>query len=169
MNGELVLLWVIGICILTGFTIGIIRRNEGDSQSDQFIGWGFYGVLLAIVLGISIPFISAEKIGTQEHHYMYVYSLKNQNDTEGSFFLGSGNIDQIEYYYYFYRGKYGYDRGKLPINNVSIVETDTRKPELTQVYNIYDTTNLLLWAPNPTEQYILYVPKNTIIRQFKAY
>ena len=173
--GEL-LFYILVSSLSIGLIIGVLRRNKkrgtyGDytSWSEQIFGWIIYGFFTFALISIILPNVTQDSNGTTTQHYLYIYSLKNQNDTEGDFLLGSGNIEQKEYYYYFYKGVNGYNRGKINVNSVSIQETNSRRAELVEIYRTYSQDGFIRWQPQSTNRYIMYVPKNTIIKQFKVY
>lgn len=177
MSGDLTLfLMIFGFPIL-GLIIGYYRRNKKYSEItsgtlDQMVGWGLYGLGVVIIVGfIMIQFLK-DVTGAEYEHKVYLYSLKNVDNTEGSFVLGSGSIETVEYYYYFYQGQYGYVRGSVPVRSTSIVETNDRQPELVEINRTFtDPTGTFVWQPMNSDprKYIMYVPENTILRKFEVY
>lgn len=178
MEGGELLFYIFLTSLPIGILIGILRRNvkrgsegytEYTSWTEQIGGWALYGIGFFFLSAIFLPVFTQDSNGTTTEHYLYLYSLKNQNDTEGDFFLGSGSIEQTEYYYYYYKGVNGYVRGKISVNSVSIQETNSRRPELVEIYATYPQDVFIRWQPHPTNQYIMYVPKNTVVKRFSVY
>ena len=92
-----------------------------------------------------------------------IYSLYNNSEIKGKFILGSGSINQEEYYYFFTKKDNAYYKEKVS-NKTGIIETDkTPKLEETTIYP-------KIWYGQLFEirQYKLYVPKGTIIKEFKV-
>lgn len=170
----ILLAWIVGICMSIGLVIGIIRRNNRmdmwgeNAPVEQIFGWLFYGAVMTFIVFNSIKFSDREYTGDKTEHYMYIYSLKNKSDVAGSFFIGSGSISETEYYYFYYKSKYGFERHKLETHNVSIDETDDSRPRLVERIRTYKGKHFK-WYDMSTNKYIMYVPKGTIIRQFRVY
>jgi hypothetical protein len=161
------MLLVLLFLTIIGVIIGIIHRNvlisypwNQREPAIQICGWGIYGMILSVIFGFIFGWISDPEYKSITQHHLYIYSLKNINNTEGGFFLGSGAIEQVEYYYFFYKGKNGYVRGKLEVNRVSIQETTSRRPEIVEIERVYKNDGF--WDIH----YIMYVPKHTIIKEF---
>jgi len=167
MDGILVNLIIIIISIVIGIIIGIVRKDHTDDSSEQISGWGLYGLILGALLSWGVWGFDSTYVHDTTEHYLYVYSLRNQEKTSGDFFLGSGTVEQTEYYYYYYKSNYGYERGKLPTSNVSIVETNKR-PEIVERCKVYKG-KFFKWNNTSIDRYIMYVPKGTVIKQFRAY
>ena len=89
---------------------------------------------------------------------MEIVSLERSNNVEGSFFLGCGNVDSVEYYYFYTLTNKGYKLEKKSQDGTYIVEDDNTVPCLKEIKE----TNT--W----NEYYVLVVPTNTIVREFKA-
>lgn len=141
------------------------------------IGIGFkkdaLGVFILFVGAIGLlayNTIAPNVNGEESRHEVYLYSLKNSQEVNGSFTLGSGSVETTEYYYYYYRTNLGYTRGKIPVHNTYLVETDNRRPELVSVRDTYSQEGFVKWIPDyEAKHHILYVPKNTVIQKFNAY
>lgn len=163
--------------IVPALIISFVRGKDqwgyqfGDWYFKQLFGYLIYAVILIFVSYNVVAEIDMPDPRYEKEHYLYIYSLKNQNDTSGDFFLGSGAIESTEYYYYFYKGQNGYRRSKERVYDVSIQETDSRRPEIVKIIKTYShEKSFIKWTPQThSENYIMYVPTNTIIRNFKVY
>lgn len=146
----------------------IIRKCfSGDVVLTAFVtlfaGW------FIICAGI-IPLVDRHLIADKTvklDHELWIYSLMNQTNSEGSFMLGSGSIEGVEYYYVFYRGVDGYRRAKYRVYHVALVETNDRNPEIVERSTFF-SGGLIQWKPSGEGEYIMYVPKGTIIRKFEV-
>lgn len=100
--------------------------------------------------------------------YVPIASLGLNSQIEGRFTLGTGTIREKEYYYFFViKGNNRYVRDKIPVEDVTIYETDLVTPRLqwTTVYNKVPKwvgTDLFPVKKN----FILFVPKGTVIKRF---
>lgn len=164
----ILLFWMLGTFVFSGLVIGIVRRNKGDDTIIQIGGWMFYGLIATFIAFQIVQAIDREYIGDDTEHYLYIYSLKNKSDVYGNFFLGSGTVSETEYYYFYYKSNYGYERHKLSTNDVSIVENDNTRPRIVERIRTYKG-KYFKWEDKSTEKYIMYVPTGTIIRQFRTY
>ena len=95
-----------------------------------------------------------------------VYSLGLRTSTEGSFFLGAGSIDGVDYYYYYIKTKNGYYvLSKSEAENTHIKETNKNyRVELLKSKSYISFWHIKIGGGG---RYILYVPKNTIIRKYR--
>lgn len=129
-----------------------------------FLGWIGAMIVGGITLGI---YSSNIEHRDYEKHYLYITSVNRGNDIEGDFFLGSGTIKEKSYYYFYYKSKYGYKLDKVDADNSYIVETDEGKPRITKVKTKYNQDHFIKITYGGFKRYIIYVPKNTIVRDFK--
>lgn len=124
----------------------------------------FGGALLFLLVGVvDMKLSETEEI---EEHMYYISSIKSNVDTEGRFFLGSGSIESVEYYYAFRKTTRGFKRVKVPASRSYIVETDSRRPEVVKHVNKCVDCTVIKNAKEPLSFYTVYVPKGTIIRKF---
>jgi len=149
----------------------------GDRIFGNFIGiiWGllisglviFVSVLPGQIIGACLPNISTD-------YYQEIISVNNDNQIN-SFVLGSGYINEVEYYFYFVKtNDGGYIRGKIMASNVTIYENNEISPRLQWIkyipkqekitkYLFGDLSNRVY----DNKDYKLIVPKGTIMREFK--
>lgn len=174
MKESTFILIVVFAPFIVGLLIGILRRNKKEGIIIQIIGWIFYMIIPSFAAGILFSELNPKKSTVKEYHYLYIKSLRNISSTEGEFFLGSGSIESVEYYYFFYQSTIGLKRSKIPVNNISIIETDERPPEIVKRKQCYSQDTFIKWRCREIDSrredaYIMYVPKNTIIKEFKVY
>ncbi len=131
-----------------------------------FVAYNMVLIIAAILIFHAI--FNPVKRDLKKHLY-YIESLGNDKYTEGSFMLGSGSIETIDYYFFYVNTINGYKRLKTPVCDTYIIETDNKRPEYIQVYNTWDDEDMFLKVFLDDVTYrILYVPKNTIIKDFKV-
>lgn len=127
--------------------------------------------ILAIIVGIGIMiysnFVDYEHV---EEHHLYPVSINREKDVYGSFVLGSGTVETTNYYYFYYESVYGLKLSKVESMNTYIVETDDRRPEIVHVVKKYDDEAYIKLnngcVCDPI-RIIIYVPKGSIIRDYK--
>lgn len=113
-----------------------------------------------------------KEVNTYYKYYCNIHSLKNSNDISGSFVLGSGSIDQIEYYYYYYKDTNGYfKRGKKEVYKTVIEEKENTTPhiKIKKVHYISRTRFVSEYSDSALEEYKIVVPKGTVINKFEIY
>jgi|TARA_R110000850_G_C9969713_1_gene465092 hypothetical protein len=105
-----------------------------------------------------------------EEHDWYIHSLGNDKYMKGDFFLGSGTIEDTDYYFFYVRTQKGMSRIKRRVNDCYIIETDSRRPEIVGLRTVYDDEDKFfkVWFDDSILEYKIYVPKGTIIRDFKV-
>lgn len=166
--------------ILTTFLISsllsiLYYKNTGKEPIAMFI---ISFSIIAISVGI---YIHIEKNNTPynevEIHDSEIISIKRDKDMEGDFFLGSGQINSENYYYFYENTNYGVKLGKIKTENTYIIETDERSPEIVSVHRIYYNQGFFNFNKTTKTsdecgcmdnriRTILYVPKGTIVSEF---
>jgi len=104
-----------------------------------------------------------------------IYSLKNVNDIEGTFCLGSGYINSQEYYYMFQKfGDGGLRRISLRSADSVLFQNENVNPHFSWQQIHYRLPYLVLW-PNITKfqivndsMYYIYVPSNSVVLRFNV-
>ena len=148
-----------------------IAKKMGASGED----WILFSIcsLLLSFFTIGVLFcIDAKETETYYKHYCNVHSLKNSNDVRGSFVLGSGSIEQVEYYYYYYKDGNGYfKRGSKEVNSTVIEEKEGVIPHIESLYTKYESRTGLIksYTDHSSKQYKIVVPKGTVINKFEIY
>jgi len=121
-------------------------------------------IIVCGVIGIYSLFVDHNEV---EKHYVYPVSINREKDVEGEFILGSGSVESVNYYYFYYETIYGYKLSKIESNNTYIVETNKRKPQIVEVVKSYNQNSFLKLSDSKEPlRVIIYVPKNTIIKNF---
>lgn len=99
-----------------------------------------------------------------------IISLNDNNQMQGRFFLGSGQIDSRSYFSMYSKDEFGYiDRLDLPTSNSSLVYTN-EKPFVEKYEKFTDYDNILNWLFIPVTDsqpfYLIHIPNGTIINEF---
>lgn len=145
--------------------------DDFDMIHGALIAALFFGLFTVLtVIGIE----SGElKLDHEERAYEIV-SLKSKSEISGSFFLGTGSIDDREYYYTFAEVEEDrYKRVTIPSDNSIIEETDEKTPHVTKKYYVRDGVDWIVpeWIDKgevSKVEYNIYVPKGTIIKEFSV-
>ena len=183
MSQGYLILSLIGLTVVVGIVIAFVRRGQVYGRDyyghrtrkkvtfnmyvTHFIGWILYITPITVLFSMIFFRVVPQPVKTVERHDLYIYSAFNSTDTEGHFGLFSGSVEGIEYYYVFYKSNYGYERAKREVYKTSIVETDSRRPEIVKLYTRYDNSGFFKWWDSSQHKYIMYVPKNSVIKEFR--
>ncbi len=97
-------------------------------------------------------------------NYQDIVSIKQTSTITGSFFLGSGTIDSIDYYYFYFKSGDGYQLGKQPIENTVIIESDNITPHIERTAGNFFSNTLIEDLYGKSAK--IYVPVGTILMKF---
>ena len=170
MNLALILI-LLGLGIFVGI-IAIVYKTIGDKIPDVLGGFLVF-ILFVIIFcsGLNIYNQYEESIlELEENHEFYIYSLGNDKYINGDIGLFSGTIDEIDYYFFYVKYTNGMFREKLKLDKCYIVEGDYPRPEIKGVYRKFKDKDKFwkIWDDVTADYYKIYVPKGTIIRNFKV-
>ena len=168
MNLTLLLL-VLGLGYFVGmiYIFNKIFPNVGEHL-------GIFLVILHLGISIFTPMITHQlyveeiQYSVEKHEY-YPKSLGNDKYMNGEFGLFTGSINEVDYYFFYVEYSTGMMREKLRVSECYIVETN-RKPEIVGVYKKYkdEGRTFKIMDEHEPSFYRIYVPHNTIIKDFKV-
>jgi hypothetical protein len=119
------------------------------------------GAGISIVIGL-IPKIEYDQISKQE-----LIALKDNISINGSFFLGSGNIDgKLKYYFYIKTKSGGFKAQNIEADNVEIFENN-KTPCIIKYESKFKN---IIWnwiAFTIKEKAEINIPKGSILRNYK--
>jgi len=127
-------------------------------------------LFLFFALNIGIENIFSKK--TEIIKYLEIASLKNYNQTDSNFFLGCGQIEEKEYYYYYLKtGKNKYIRDKILTSKTAIIENNYISPRLRWKINKSKKNWFTSGISDIQSEhdYELVVPEGTLITKFEVY
>ena len=134
-------------------------------------------ILLGLVVGVffTLPFIETAEMGPKvpdgEPYSIELVALKDNKAVNGNFFLGTGTIDEDQYYFYLTKTEKGIQQRKL--ENTSDVylnyteNGDTPRIMVQKCRCADPVINFLALDPTFTEYYI-YVPEGSITNEFSV-
>lgn len=128
--------------------------------------------LMSIIIIVALSMIGLEhekdnKIGRTD-----IYSISVNSQLEGSFFLGSGTINEELYYYFVKKGKHGHQIDKIKVDEDLYVLEGEKKPhiEFTKYKCVKQSWfSKLFFKPSvfyKGGEKIIHVPRGTIIRNY---
>ena len=162
--------FIIGLILVYWITFIILLRKV----CKEVIDWVFNiigNMFFSIFLMFCTLSLDVKEQSSNFEHYCNIQSLKNSNDIQGSFVLGTGSVDQVEYYYYYYKDINGYfRRGKKQVENTVIEEREgTPHIERKYIKRVSITGIVKSYRDKPSEEYKIVVPKGTVINKFEVY
>lgn len=127
------------------------------------------GIGLLIVVGVAGNIDDNPEIEVITHELI---SIRNDSKTSGSFFLGSGYIDDVEYYFAFQkRDDGGLVRIQIPASRMPIYEDDEKTPSYQYSKYRHSCPWWLGWGTweslNRQKDAKVYVPVGTVIQKFE--
>ncbi|MFW6046949.1 MAG: hypothetical protein ACOCP4_04090 [Candidatus Woesearchaeota archaeon] len=166
------MLFYILFFIMIIFIIHLCKPSKNNIDSiSMCVILTIIGALFLLVISIAITEYHG-KVVEKYSEYMYnISSLHNNTEISGSFFIGSGSIDETEYYFTFVKiGDNTYKRKKFRTDDTYIIESNSGKPRVIKKtanmkLNDYITPSWLTTITRP--KYYMYVPEGTIIKDFR--
>ena len=158
------------ICGIIGLVIAIVSIFDGFDYIEDFIMYFIYGILGALVgglIGLLIALVLPAKTEIVKTTYN-LEALQDNNSVNGSFFLGSGQIDGKMKYVFYYENEGYYKLEQADYNEVKVKYSDeTPKAERFNRKNVKDAfINNFAIDCNYYQEYIIYVPKGTIKQNY---
>ena len=146
------------------------RYSTEDKVLSTILILPFLSVAISAFIAILIQFIDG-KTSDSYKTTCNIVSIRNDDVTSGRFMLGCGSIKQIEYYFYFYKTiNGGYARGKKNVNETEIIEDNSSRPHIETLTTHYESrTGLIEYRDTQNRDYIIVVPKGTILNKFELY
>ena len=148
-----VLVAFVGLLVLSG-----VAEYKGWYEFDAPAG-AAVGFVFTFMAALSLTICICSYPRYYRHYNKYVcdiVSLKVDNSYQGSFFLGTGSLNNKTYYVYYSKCDKGYKLDKLETSESFIVETSEITPS---IYHVKETKTL-------SDYYNIYVPEGTIITTF---
>lgn len=170
------MIWLI-LALIIAIVVPIILAAKGELWDFGdgvlvFMFTCFIGVLLSLaimVLGGGIATASGAPTQSEKVESVEVISLNDNSNTEGTFFLGSGSVNEELVYYYAYESDKGITVGEIDADEVYINYTD-KQPRLEE-YQTKFKSEFLNWSfaylGEDSCYYKLYIPEGSIIEEYK--
>lgn len=123
-------------------------------------------IIGAVVYGISETFVSEEDVVTEKTETQKLISLEDKSVAQGRFILGTGKINNDDYYYYVAEKDKGYKTDKVSIDNCYIRYTNDN-PRIEKYFGkTFKNWFMWIYAMPAKRYYIIYVPEGTIIMNY---
>lgn len=128
-------------------------------------------VLMGVLVGILLIVLPVDYLLPKTEKYaesIEITALKDSSNVEGSFYLGSGYIDEEQYYYYMTDTNKGKKMEKVLAEDSYIKEVDGEvKLDIYELeYNFIG--KVLMFFNSSGYEYIFNVPKDTVTTEFNV-
>lgn len=129
---------------------------------------GLSSILITALIIFGFVLIDQKTVEVKYVKYCNIYSLKTTDVVSGTFTLGSGKIEQVEYYYFLRKnGNSEFVRGKSIVENTSIVESDSEHPNLKRKHKIYESrSGWIKWVEGKTDEYRIVIPTGSVTHDY---
>jgi hypothetical protein len=132
--------------------------------------YAIIGALMGGIIGLIISSILPVKTEIVKTTYNIV-ALKDKDGFEGSFYLGSGNIEGKMKYVFYYENNGAYSIKQIDCDNAKIkysegntkVELFTKERVKTAIINYFS----MPFIEDKEKEYIIYVPNGTIKQDYE--
>lgn len=162
--------WII-IIILVGLLTTVFTISMMEDIFDSFFTVLITCAIL-VIIGSGLSFIpKTVNEPVEKAETIYIQALKDNSLTEGSFFLGTGDIDERHYYFYLEKSEKGAQMKKQEIASNVYVNEDMNGTPRIEVYSkeyVSPVADFFFGALNMQREYIFHVPKGTITNEFKV-
>ena len=163
---------LLGIIIVGAFIAGWAYDGPMVGAILAMIATFIVGLFLLIPTAIYSDYLieHADQYEVSEISQENIYALQDKGELHGSFFLGSGTVDEVNYYFYIVEGPMG---KSIEQENIAYCFIDDSLPEGEQPYiseiiiesdNFFAKTCLLT---NKAEVYVFHIPKGSIIENYR--
>lgn len=162
------MLIIILVVIIATYIIGYIKTNSaGDAFTAAIVAFGITA-MVSLVFSQVMPTAAADP---SEYKVTNISALSDSTRINGTFFLGTGTVDEKDYYFYMVDGEYGKQMKKMEIGKrVYLNDAGAGQPRL-EVVPIIQTTPLgrFLFSSIPNgHEYIFYVPEGSVTTEFNV-
>lgn len=154
---------IITLVIFLNFFI-FYKRNNGKDRFIIFIFLGVTAVMSTFFALILSEFYEEKFVQISESK---IISINDGTSKNGSFFLGTGTIKDISYYYMYLQSGKGIIQYKVPTNKSVIFEdNDLVNHGILKKYKAYKTCEPSYCISPRKYMHEIYIPKGSFIKQF---
>lgn len=167
------MIWPIGFAI--AFVILTYQEfyRYAHSFLDYFMGSMLLGIiaLMAFGIGFGLAFLVGLVVPKRwlDPNKTKLISLRSGDGVSGQFFLGTGHIDSVQYYFFYEdAGNGGYRPGKIPADDNVVVFEDSRTDGELKTYQYRFSNSLLNWIAFDTgdTRYEFFIPNGSLKKGF---
>lgn len=163
---------LLGIILLGAFIAGWIYDGPLFGGLLTVIALFLVGLFLLIPSAIYNDYLieHADQYEVSEISQENIYALQDNGEIHGSFFLGSGTVDEVNYYFYIVEGPMGKSIEQENLDYCFIDDSlpDGEQPYISEIViesdNFFAKTCLYT---NKATVYVFHIPKGSIIENYR--
>jgi len=155
----------LSIALIASVIYVIVTEGKYANFEDCFLST-IMRLFLAAIISIGVALIIPIKTKEVDDEFEIVF-LQDNTVTQGSFFLGCGNINSSMKYIFYYKRDESYKMFMVDYYGVEIVITD-KKSYVKQIRTVKTDAiiNKFAFGLLPENRYIFYVPEGTIKQNY---
>ncbi|MEX5835853.1 hypothetical protein D070_13405 [Bacillus velezensis] len=162
-------LTILSIAVAIGVAIFIIK-SVGCGEFIDYVFGVFIGIIFGIctLLVLFLPAFFIQTVPTNPHK-TEIYSIKDRSKTSGSFVLGSGTVDEEQYFYYVTE-KDGFKTiSKAPVEDSKMREGSYKQPYVITYDRQFKSSFARFFYGTGAvgSSYEFHLPKDTITTEYK--
>lgn len=153
------------ITLLIGIIWAISQRDIDEFLISILISMivGLGALACTDIVGSRLP---DDKYAWQEESTP-LYALADSGGMYGHFFLGTGTVKSMQYYYYIIETERGYIMQSVPASRAYVKYTDGEPALITTSANGFaDSTAAIYALPDSRQYYTFCVPEGTIVQNY---
>ena len=159
VGAVLLLILSILIFIVAGFCLFAFIFMLAESGWCEECGGAMVACVVFAILGVGCLHARGaviKKYNAYRKHIADILSISRENGLEGSFVLGCGYVEDVQYYLYYHKTDKGIKLDKIESENSYIVETNKIKPS---IYEVKEKCTMDVY-------YNIYVPVGTVVTSY---
>ena len=166
------MLWfIIAIIVVVIFVAYMIIEERWCLSWGEIFGFGFIAFIVAMLCAFLLTTLSgaiADECAAKTYSVaedVDIYALQDNITNGGSFFLGSGHVDNELKYFYVTETELGYTINSIDADDVYIKYTTDRCHVEKHTYT-FDNWFVRCIAIPMTERYVFYIPEGSVINNY---
>lgn len=161
--------------IIIGVLAGVFSLfclKEAAGYRFDWLDWILSGVLAVIIGGGALFCVFLFSLAADTHpeynHSKDIYSVADGSEVKGAFTLGTGSVDEKQYFYFVKSDGAGKRIDKIEVDATVIYEMDKEKPKIEFYDERYTSAfaRFMFGEYSGSHSYKLFVPENTITKEY---
>jgi len=160
--------WIVFAVVGLVTTVWFVSACEGDGI--------LMGLFLSAIVGLLVGGVATGIVGSRYPQHMVLtgavplVTLRNADGVAGSFFLGTGSVESVPYYFYYTpSGDGGYIQDRLRSSAGITVYEEDRTDGALEVYErkFVDPSNARWGMDGGNVEYKFRIPRGSLKKQFR--
>lgn len=126
---------------------------------------GFFGLLFGGLIAAGIGYFPAQNF--TEDKTISLVALQDNSTIYGSFFLGSGSINQEQKYFYMKKVGSGFKQDSISADDVIVFEDDSEPRLVTYESDFVNPWWFIIGLPSQSKDSEIHIPEGSILKDYK--